>query len=587
MYAQAVLYHKLGDTSRATPLFREVMQRYTQQLQEYFPALSEKEKSAFYQRVRPVLHAAQNFIIDQVINQTQAPSETSQALLGDFYNLQLLTKAMLLNASSQIKATINNSNDEELIARYQQWILTKETLVRLYALPPAEWEQQQERAISLEKQANTLEKELSLRSTKFANDLRDRRYTWQDIRDQLQADEAAVELVRVEKDAENLLFYVALVITPKSVAPAVALLRDGEAMETRNFYYYKNAVDFRINDVLSYNLYWNPIKLLLPPQTTTVYVAPDGVYHKISLNSLLNPLTGRFIIEEATVRTLSSTRELLHPSLATNQRDAYLLGDPRYRYENFLTDSLNEYSLLASATSKQKLNWDAMGYSDQATDLCTLPGTELEIDRINQQLRYYQWRTRIFLKGEATEEVVKQLDAPRLLHIATHAYFLSDLPRYKSAAAFGLHLPSAEANPLLRSGLMLAGAANSLQRQKLQQQNNWQQEDGILTAYEAMNLNLSGTELVVLSACETGLGEIRNGEGVYGLQRAFLVAGAEGVLMSLWKVDDQSTAALMQLFYERWLSGEEKADALRAAQLAYMKTHPEPYYWGAFVLIGR
>ncbi len=585
-YAQAVLYHTLGDSERAEPIFREVMQRYTRQLQEYFPALSEKEKSAFYRRIEPVLQAVQNFIIDRVINQAPAPTETNQALLSDFYNLQLLTKAILLNASSQIKKTISNSKDEELIARYRQWIAAKETLVRLYALPPSEWKQQQGRVRSLEKRANTLEKELSLRSTTFANDLRDRRFTWQDIRQQLQPDEAAVEIVRVEKGQENLLFYVVLAITPESEAPSVGLLRDGEAMETKNYYYYKNAVDFRVSDVLSYDLYWKPIKSLLLPQTTTVYVAPDGVYHKISLNSLLNPRSNQFIIEEATIHMLSSTRELLHPPLVANHRAAYLLGDPRYRQAT-PADSLIESSLSSSTDSTLRADLDALSYPVEADNLYTLPGTEQEIDQVAQLLRHHQWQPHTYLKSEATEEVVKQLDAPRLLHIATHAYFLSDLPHDESTAAFGLHLPNAAANPLLRSGLMLAGAANSLQRQTMQQQNDEQQEDGILTAYEAKNLDLSGTELVVLSACETGLGEIRNGEGVYGLQRAFLVAGAQGVLMSLWKVNDQSTAELMRLFYERWLGGENKADALRSAQLAFVKTHRDPYYWGAFVLIGR
>ena len=585
-YAQAVLYHTLGDSEGAEPIFREVMQRYIQQLQDYFPALSEKEKSAFYRRIEPVLQAVQNFIIDRVLNQASASAKANQALLGDFYNLQLLTKAILLNATSQIKATINNSDDEELIARYQQWISTKETLVRLYALPPPEWKQQQGRVGSLEDSANRLEKELSLRSTEFANDLRDRRFTWQDIRQQLQPDEAAIEIVRVEKGEEELLFYVALAITPGSEAPSVTLLRDGEAMETKNYYYYKNAIDFRVSDTLSYNLYWSPIRPMLLPQTTTVYVAPDGVYHKISLNSLLNPRTNRFNVEETTIRMLSSTRELLRPPSVVSHRDAYLLGDPRYRFEDAPPDSLSADKLLVPTEPALRTDGGAVSYSDKDDNLYTLPGTELEINQLAQLLRQHQWPTHTFLKGEAREEVVKQLDAPRLLHIATHAYFLRDLLPNESSAAFGLHLPNAAANPLLRSGLMLAGAANSLRQQKMQQR-DWQQEDGILTAYEAMNLNLSGTELVVLSACETGLGEIRNGEGVYGLQRAFLVAGAEGVLMSLWKVNDRITAALMRLFYERWLGGEDKATALREAQLAMIKTHRDPYYWGAFVLVGR
>jgi CHAT domain-containing protein len=581
LYAQAALYHALGEPERAAPIFREVMQRYTRQLQTYFPALSEKEKSAYYQRVEPVLQAVQHFIVDQVIDQTRSSDETREVLLGDFYNLQLLTKAMLLNATSQIRAVISRSNDEELIGRYQQWVATKEALIRHYALPPAEWQQQQDQVEQLEDRANALEKELSLRSAQFADELRDRRFTWRDIRQQLQPNEAAVEIIRIEKGREHPLFYVALAITPQSETPSVGLLSNGETMEGKNFYYYQNAIDFRVSDVLSYDLYWKPIMSLLLPQTTTVYVAPDGVYHKINLNSVLNPRTSRFLVEEKTIRILSSTRELLRPSQVETPRQAYLLGAPRYRTNRIFSEAPGESGVTSSSELVPTADRDTL-------DLYQLPGTEQEVNQLAQLLRHHRWATRTFLADEAREEVVKSLTAPpRLLHIATHGYFLSNLSYQEHATPLGLHLPNATANPLLRSGLLLAGAANTLQQPAWPQRAAAPQEDGVLTAYEAKNLNLSGTELVVLSACETGLGEIKNGEGVYGLQRAFLVAGAEGVLMSLWKVDDQATLELMKVFYERWLGGADKAIALREAQLAVMRTHRDPYYWGAFVLMGR
>ncbi|MGB3851052.1 MAG: CHAT domain-containing tetratricopeptide repeat protein [Tunicatimonas sp.] len=588
LYAQAALYHRLGDPERAAPIFREVMQRYTQQLQTYFPALSEKEKSAFYQRVEPVLQAIQHFIVDQVIDQTRASADTREALLGDFYNLQLLTKAMLLNVTSQIRAAISRSNDEALISRYQQWVATKEALIRRYALSPAEWQQQQDQVEQLEDRANALEKELSLRSTQFADDLRDRRFTWRDIRQQLQPHEAAVEIVRIEKGKGHPLFYIALAITSQSESPSAVLLSDGEAMESKNIYYYQNAIDFRVPDGLSYDQYWEPIASLLPPQTTTVYVAPDGVYHKINLNSVLNPRTKRFLVEEKAIRTLSSTRELLRSSRVVTPRQAYLLGAPRYRISRGPAEILKGENAALSPELAPTADRDALRYPVDTLDLYTLPGTEQEVNQIAQLLRHHRWTARTYLAGEAQEEVVKSLAAPpRLLHIATHGYFLSNLLHGEHTTAFGLHLPNATANPLLRSGLLLAGAANTLQQPGWPPLGSGQHEDGILTAYEAKNLNLSGTELVVMSACETGLGEIRNGEGVYGLQRAFLVAGAEGVLMSLWKVDDQSTLDLMKVFYKRWLGGADKATALREAQLTVMRTRRDPYYWGAFVLMGR
>ena len=161
--------------------------------------------------------------------------------------------------------------------------------------------------------------------------------------------------------------------------------------------------------------------------------------------------------------------------------------------------------------------------------------------------------------------------------MATHGFFLSDLD-----VKDGLDKDDASEiveNPLFRSGLLLAGVSATRDEGQL--------EDGILTAYEAMNLSLDQTELVALSACETGLGEVRNGEGVYGLQRAFNVAGAKAVLMSLWQVDDVATQELMTTFYSIWIQGGDKHAAFRQTQLALKAKYPQPFYWGAFVLSGH
>lgn len=134
-------------------------------------------------------------------------------------------------------------------------------------------------------------------------------------------------------------------------------------------------------------------------------------------------------------------------------------------------------------------------------------------------------------------------------------------------------------DPMLYSGLLLAGVSNTDTKEKTG-------EDGILTAYEIMNLGFSNLDMVVLSACETGTGEISSGEGVYGLQRAFLVAGANSLIMSMWKVDDQATKDLMTEFYKELFNKGDKREAFMNAQKKIKKKYKSPIYWGAFVMVG-
>ena len=206
------------------------------------------------------------------------------------------------------------------------------------------------------------------------------------------------------------------------------------------------------------------------------------------------------------------------------------------------------------------------------------------------------------LGKEAREAALKQVVSPRVLHLATHGFFLSDqefkqtnsVPELLGASAFrasggfasrrSLGQPEMDwENPLIRCGIALAGANHA------QQITNAVAEDGLLTGLEASLLNLQGTELVILSACDTGSGEVKIGEGVMSLRRAFRIAGAESVLASHWKVSDKATGRLMTEFMRRWRSGEPRAKAWREAQLSLLhsKDFPNPYFWAAFTLTGQ
>jgi CHAT domain-containing protein len=266
-----------------------------------------------------------------------------------------------------------------------------------------------------------------------------------------------------------------------------------------------------------------------------------------------------------------------------------LIGNPQF--------GLDENRQRAAVRSLQKTEepkllrasaGSALRSSEQrAGALEPLPGTQAELDAIHDLIKRQNWQVEVYTQERALEEAVKRVQSPRVVHLATHGFFLPD----QEPPQRGLpgDAPPAREEPMVRSGLYFAGANRTLAGPV----SPGGLEDGVLTAYEAMGLNLQGTELVVLSACQTGLGRVKNGEGVFGLRRALQVAGAEAVLMSLWSVPDQETQELMTLFYKKWLSGKSKHEALRESQLELRAKVKQrygqdlPFYWGAFILVGR
>jgi tetratricopeptide (TPR) repeat protein len=223
-----------------------------------------------------------------------------------------------------------------------------------------------------------------------------------------------------------------------------------------------------------------------------------------------------------------------------------------------------------------------------------LPGTRAEGERIATRLGVSPWLGATTLEGR----LKTACRSPRILHLATHGFFLPDQERDLNREVRGFGLDSGEfsgakdslgrlsgplmENPMLRSGLALAGANTWLRAGNLPEE----AEDGLLTAEDVTGLDLLATELVVLSACETGLGHVHVGEGVFGLRRAFVLAGAKTLVMSLWKVPDDQTRELMEDFYGRLPAGQGRAEALRQAQLALKAKCPDPFYWGAFICQG-
>ena len=302
-------------------------------------------------------------------------------------------------------------------------------------------------------------------------------------------------------------------------------------------------------------------------------------------------------MEEYDLHIVSSTRDLLREKQVSTGSVAVLMGNPRFaltieeeraELQNLHLQQIPEVQE-SSIAGNESLN-RGLAREENCPNrphggvLCPLPRTETEVVAIQGLLQGYGWQTEpAYIREKALKEVLKRVRHPRVLHIATHGFFWPDQriePRDQLRAT---------EDPMLRSGLFLAGADRVLNGETTPPD----LENGVLTAFEASSLNLQGTELVVLSACETGLGQVKSGEGVFGLRRAFQEAGAEAVLMSLWSVPDRETQELMTLFYQRWLSSGDKHVALREAQLEMRNRVKErygrdiPWYWGGFVLAGQ
>jgi CHAT domain-containing protein len=209
-----------------------------------------------------------------------------------------------------------------------------------------------------------------------------------------------------------------------------------------------------------------------------------------------------------------------------------------------------------------------------------LEDTAVEADLVRRHL------DAVSLTGaDALERRVVACRSPRVLHIATHGFFLADTllrPHTVAGAGEATGGASSLGNPLLRSGLALAGANAWLDGSRPPEE----ADDGLLTAEDVSGMDLVGTELVVLSACDTGLGEYRSGEGLFGLRRAFAIAGADVLVMSLWQVPSEQTTALMEVFYDRLAAGSSAAEALREAKAAVRAQWSETFFWGAFVAFG-
>ncbi|MGM0582723.1 MAG: tetratricopeptide repeat protein [Bacteroidota bacterium] len=584
LYGWGILKQVQNDIDSAYALFSESVDSYLFLFKEYFPSMSESEKSAFYHKVNPVFEAYKDFAIENF--------QTIPKLKEDLFNLQLTTKAMLLNASAKMRNKILNSGDQELIKLFSSWQDKKEKAIQYYSYTKEELNEQNINLDEIENSINSMEKELSVKSNLFNAGFGSDSTNWRMLQKSLEKNTGVVELVRVKKSLKNdSIIYAGLILTDTMDEPQIAVLQEGRRIEQKYFNAYQNLIQYKLMDKISYENLWEWVDKDIPEGLDKLYVSPDGIYNKININTLYSENLDQYLLEKENIRIITSARDLIKTDkeLMANESDKLNSGTDNISPDSISKTEFPTLVLIGSPDFSLGRTSDDMMLTAENTGLMRnfsggippLPGTKMEINAIDSMTKVSNWRVTKYMDTEANEILIDSLTAPNILHIATHGFFKTYDADKKIS---GAENQGNEENPLLRSGILLSGASIGLAG-GLPYENSF--EDGLLTAYETMNLNLEGTELVVLSACETGLGEVKNGEGVYGLQRAFLVAGAENLIMSLWTVNDYTTQLLMTEFYKHWTEGDDKFTAFRKAQMKIKEEFPQPYYWAAFTIIGE
>lgn len=574
----AILYRLEGDDNKASNYYDHFISLNQKKIIDDIYSLTEDELNTYINLNKINLSSPLSFLTD-------FPSQFPKNIYSSF-NSELLIKNLSLRNKKQIKNAIQKSDNRLLKDQYVQYVSNKKQLAKLSEFPinlrPLNF-------TNLKDETEQLEKDLSKESIAFSNFKKLISVTFNQIKDKLNEKEVSVDIVSYKyykKSATDSIVYGAYVAGKNFKYPKFIPLFEEKQLEfllARNKSQQDSTrIDKQYQDKAISDLFLKPLKKELEG-VTSIYLSPSGLGHQIDFAAL--PIDENQIFgSKYKIHLMNSPAEIMDFQFYT--------FDKKSNMELLLYGGI-DYDKSSSVFNS---NTDIPDYSETFKELLLrsgisefgyLAGTKKEVEQINKMAKQVGFKTTILDDTSATEESIKQLDGrttPYVLHLATHGFFFPDPKQEITNDIFAEHGKSkiykASDDPMMRSGLLLAGANNYWGKSP----GNTTTEDGILTASEISNLDLSACQLVVLSACETGLGEVKGSEGVFGLQRAFKMAGVKNIIMSLWKVPDAQTAELFDIFYSECFAGKTIHEAFQSAQ-SQMKAKYSPYYWAGFVLL--
>lgn len=543
-----------------------VIHNFKHNIRNEFTFLTSNQRALYWEHQNRILESLSTYA-----SQIQTPK--MQQLL---YDIALLTKGMLLKTETDISDIISQSGDTILEQQYLSLLQLNEQqrLAKEQGLPFTK---------DQEHEKETLEKRIMQKVLKYGDYTQSMTIEWKQVFKALSKNQVAIEYMTVPLNEDSTI-YCALLLRKNSKYPElIPLFEEKEALalispDEDETYNYKE------NGKKLFQVVWSK---LLPSLKTgeTIYFAASGLLHQLAIEAL--PYDEKHVMSDLyNLVRVSSTRELVLNKNDYKNTTATLYGGIQYAMDTTLikTES-GKYQNLAV---NRGLDNDTLDRGK----IRFLPGTKAEVEEINRLLKENNLQVQLFTATNANEESFKALSGKHqnILQIATHGFYWTDSTARKKdyfsqrILTLGNDMPSPPAiDPLNRCGLLFAGAQMAWSGQSADLPEGVQ--DGILTAKEISLLDLRDANLVVLSACETGKGEI-TGEGVFGLQRAFKQAGAQTIIMTLWPVNDQATRLFMTEFYHNWITNKQsKREAFRNAQNTVRAQYEEPTYWAGFIML--
>jgi CHAT domain-containing protein len=595
-------YHKTGDFLKAGEFYDEsldILHSYrTENLDDYINILFFSAITDFFNGRKEVSHnkllKVRSFLISQMNNafifMTMEEKESYIDFLTkrfqtmntvifslndnrsseDIYNNVLFFNGVAFQSNQFLKSQLLLNNNKTHLTTYDSIQLKKSHLKLLNKTYEQEHYFELGQLLRVEK---ILFNELARDSSFLKYNIDE--INWKSVQKNLKPNEIAIEIVNIKLEPyeQSNEIYCALLIDVECEEPKkINLCKGNELFEILNI---KGTVSERINTIYSgeklkelTKLIWDPIENEIS-DASKVYLTVSGLLHQVSFSALT-------IDKDIEIQMINSTRTLAEKSIEignnTNQY-SLLYGNINYGHtEDHLSQNSNESNYFQSSST--------LAESIQRSNFGSLPFTINEVNRISQLLISNGYEIDTITGSNATKESLIKASIsrkPRIIHIATHGFYFNPDQSYLLDDLMPIR-SNGQNNPMFRSGLLFAGANNARIGKEADL-------NGILTSFEIANMDLTSTDLVVLSACETGLGDIKGYEGVFGLQRAFKIAGAKSLIVSLWKVSDEQTSELMQSFYEFYLSGMSKHEALKSAQKKIRENNPEPFYWAAFKIV--